>query len=160
MDSSDSGDVFSNFGALDELVQLIYQGAAKFVLLSKVDDKSWTVHLGLTGAEGRWWTGSWSVDKVLSLAGPKPTSRAFEAFAQRLADAIIQGELSVGNWSSDKGAKVDLIIAPSSKKPMSVPLVELSAQEAAAHATKVFMDASLAPCCSLICPSDWGKDRV
>jgi hypothetical protein len=68
MDSSDSGDVFSNFGALDELVQLVYQGAAKFVLLSKVDDKSWTVHLGLTGAEGRWWTGSWSVEKVLSLA--------------------------------------------------------------------------------------------
>ena len=52
-------DMISHFGALDELIQLIYQGANKFVLLSAVDSVHWKVHLGLTNS-GRWWSGRWS----------------------------------------------------------------------------------------------------
>lgn len=52
-------DMLEHFGALDELIQLIYQGTNKFVLLSAVDSSRWTVHLGLTGSE-RWWRGVWS----------------------------------------------------------------------------------------------------
>lgn len=52
-------DMVSHFGAVDELIQLIYQGANKFVLISAVDSVGWTLHLGLTGA-GRWWKGKWT----------------------------------------------------------------------------------------------------
>lgn len=55
------------FSALDELIQIIYQGAVKFVLLSRVDYNSWTVHLGLSGPEGRWWRGKWTDEKVKSI---------------------------------------------------------------------------------------------
>ena len=41
------------------LIQVIYQGSARFVIISSVDDASWTVHVGLTGDEGRWWRGRW-----------------------------------------------------------------------------------------------------
>ena len=57
--SSDS-DVISHFSPLDELIQAVYQGSARFVILSSVDDASWTVHVGLTGEEGRWWRGRWT----------------------------------------------------------------------------------------------------
>ena len=57
--SSDS-DVISHFSPLDELIQVVYQGSARFVILSSVDDASWTVHVGLTGEEGRWWRGRWT----------------------------------------------------------------------------------------------------
>ena len=55
------------FSALDELIQVIYQGSAKFVLMSRVDCNSWTVHLGLSGPEGRWWRGKWTDEKVKSI---------------------------------------------------------------------------------------------
>lgn len=57
--SSDS-DVISHFSPLDELIQVVYQGSARFVILSSVDDANWTVHVGLTGEEGRWWRGRWT----------------------------------------------------------------------------------------------------
>ena len=61
MASSDDDETFSaQFGALDELIQLIYQGPSKFVVLSSVSDAGWAVHLGLTGAGGRWWEGVWT----------------------------------------------------------------------------------------------------
>ena len=53
-------DMISHFGAVDELIQLIYQGTNKFVLISAVNNVYWTLHLGLTGNEGRWWKGRWS----------------------------------------------------------------------------------------------------
>lgn len=68
MDSSDDDSFSSHFAALDELVQLIYQGPSKFVVLSSVNDAGWTVHLGLTGHSGRWWKGTWTekdVDKFV-----------------------------------------------------------------------------------------------
>lgn len=61
--SSDS-DTLSYFTPLDELIQVIYQGSARFVIISSVDDASWTVHVGLTGTEGRWWRGRWTEKDV------------------------------------------------------------------------------------------------
>lgn len=61
-------DTLSHFGSLDELVQVVYQSFSRFVVLSKVDDESWTVHLGLSGPEGRWWRGAWGEEDILQLA--------------------------------------------------------------------------------------------
>jgi hypothetical protein len=55
------------FSALDELIQIIYQGSAKFVLMSRVNHNAWDVHLGLSGTEGRWWGGKWTDEKVKSI---------------------------------------------------------------------------------------------
>lgn len=55
------------FSALDELIQIVYQGSAKFVLISGVDYTSWTVHLGLSGPEGRWWRGKWTDEDVKAI---------------------------------------------------------------------------------------------
>ena len=60
MASSDDETFGSQFGALDELIQLIYQGPSKFVVLSSVSDAGWSIHLGLTGSGGRWWEGKWT----------------------------------------------------------------------------------------------------
>ena len=68
MASSDDETFGTRFADLDELVQLIYQGPSKFVVLSAVNDAGWTVHLGLTNAGGRWWQGTWTekdVDKFI-----------------------------------------------------------------------------------------------
>ena len=64
-DSDSEFDMVSHFGAVDELIQLIYQGSNKFVLISAVDNVHWTLHLGLTGV-GRWWKGQWTVIQLVS----------------------------------------------------------------------------------------------
>lgn len=54
--------VFDSFTPLEDLIQAIYQGFHRFVLLSKVDfdsiEPSWKVYLGLADG-GRWWKGKW-----------------------------------------------------------------------------------------------------
>ena len=51
-----------SFTPLEDLIQVIYQGLNRFVLLSKVDfdslEPSWIVYLGLAD-DGRWWKGKW-----------------------------------------------------------------------------------------------------
>jgi hypothetical protein len=89
-----STDVMANFGVLDELVQVIYQGMEKFVVLSTVTDK-WNIHLGLTGPEGRWWHGSWSAADVRTIIGKSASDTLLESFAERLAESVVQGELYV-----------------------------------------------------------------
>lgn len=59
--------LFSHFTALDERIQLHYQGSSRFVILSKVTDDAWIVHLGLA-REGRWWKGSWEEGDILEIA--------------------------------------------------------------------------------------------
>ncbi|KAH7925934.1 hypothetical protein BV22DRAFT_1088096 [Leucogyrophana mollusca] len=132
-----SSDVLSHFGVLDELIQLIYQGFDKFVVLSKVDNSAWTVYLGLQGTEGRWWRGSWSAKDILHIAGSKSSPKLLEGFADKLADTIVQGDLAVGNWSAEDGADISLTLGPTSKKPLHIPMTELPPAEAAAHATTV-----------------------
>lgn len=53
-------DLLSHFGCLDELIQVIYQGFHRFVVLSTVTESACNVYVGLKGPEGRWWRGSWS----------------------------------------------------------------------------------------------------
>ncbi len=52
-------DFLANFFGLDELIQVIYQGFDKFVVLSSVDDSEWNIYVGLSG-NGRWWRGRWT----------------------------------------------------------------------------------------------------
>jgi len=126
------------FSSLDELIQIVYQGSAKFVLMSRVDYSSWTVHLGLSGPEGRWWRGRWNDEK-----GHNPNEDMLEAFGGRLANTIVTNDLTVGNWSAEKGAKINLTLGLSSKKPMTIDLAELSPSDAAAFATKEFLSIAL-----------------
>jgi hypothetical protein len=80
-------DTLSHFRSLDELVQVVYQGFSRFVVLSKVDDESWAIHLGLSGQDGRWWRGAWTEEDILQLAVrskicdvyPKSRSLIFES---------------------------------------------------------------------------------
>ncbi|KAG6897721.1 hypothetical protein C0992_011931 [Termitomyces sp. T32_za158] len=136
-----SSDVLANFTCLDELTQVIYQGVHRFVVLSTVSNQ-WTVHLGLSGPEGRWWRGTWAKADILEIVGSKSSDKLLEAFAEKLAETFIQGELYVGDWSPEKDAKIKLTLGPSSKKPLHIPLVELSSAEAASHATDVLLDVS------------------
>ncbi|KIM86926.1 hypothetical protein PILCRDRAFT_773555 [Piloderma croceum F 1598] len=123
-----SSDVLSHFGALDELIQIIYKGVKHFVLLSNIDNVSWTIHLGLQGPEGRWWRGRWLEKDILHLTvclflsqyaltrplkayqGSKASEVILEGFADKLADIIVKGQLSIGNWSSERDAKINISV--------------------------------------------------
>ncbi|KAF9475782.1 hypothetical protein BDN70DRAFT_883281 [Pholiota conissans] len=136
-------DILANFGCLDELTQVIYQGVHKFAVLSTVSDDNWTVHIGLSGQHGRWWRGYWSEDEIHEHFGSKLSDKLLEACAEKLADMFIQGEMCISDWSTEKGAKIKLTLGPTSKSPLHVVLVEMTVEEAAAHATKVFIDIAL-----------------
>ncbi|KAF9231402.1 hypothetical protein BU15DRAFT_56167 [Melanogaster broomeanus] len=138
-----SVDMLSHFGGLDELIQVIYQGFDRFVVLSQVNDSAWTVYLGLKGPEGRWWRGSWSEKEITQLIGSKASSRVVENFADKLSETFVNGELSVGDWIPDHGARINLTVGPTSKKPLHVPLVELSPTEAASNATALLSEIAL-----------------
>ncbi|CDO69262.1 hypothetical protein BN946_scf185042.g164 [Trametes cinnabarina] len=165
--SSDS-DAISHFTALDELIQIIYQGSARFVIISSVDDSSWTIHIGLTGDNGRWWRGRWTEKDVRAVIvrlphfsapsshefersnpaaaspqGSKVSGFLVESFVEKLADTFVKGELSIGDWNAAKGAPIQLVFGTHAKTPIQVPLTELSHQEAAASATKVFAEIAL-----------------
>jgi len=135
--------VLSHFGVLDELIQVIYQGFERFVLLSKVDDESWTVYLALQGPEGRWWRGRWQEKDILHLTGAKASEIILEGFADKLADIIIKGEASIGDWNSERGAKINLTLGSTDKTPVHIPLIQLAPEEAASHATRMFWDIAL-----------------
>ncbi|KAG9220974.1 hypothetical protein CCMSSC00406_0002426 [Pleurotus cornucopiae] len=92
-------DFISSFGGLDELVQIIYQGAHRFVLLSTIDDEKWSLHLGMSGPEGRWWRGIWAQDDILSLVGSNPSAILLDTFAEKLADTFTSGDLFISGWN-------------------------------------------------------------
>lgn len=100
-----STDVIANFSCLDELTQVVYQNVHRFVVLSSVSD-TWTIHLGLAGPEGRWWHGNWGEGDVLRIVGSKSSDKLLEAFAEKLAETFVQGDLYVGDWSTEKGAEI------------------------------------------------------
>lgn len=56
-------DMTSDFFAVDELIQVIYQGALKFIVLSKITRTAWTIHVALDKTE-RWWSGQWSPSDI------------------------------------------------------------------------------------------------
>lgn len=67
-----NSDAVSAFSSLDELIQVIYQGSSRFVVLSSTDDTSWRVRLGLSDSNGRWWEGRWGEEEIRK-AGVRPT---------------------------------------------------------------------------------------
>ncbi|KAI0695951.1 hypothetical protein C8T65DRAFT_664414 [Cerioporus squamosus] len=140
--SSDS-DVISHFSPLDELVRVIYQGSARFVIISSVDDASWTVRVGLTGDEGRWWRGRWTDKEVKKQFGSGVSSFLLESAVEKMADAFVKGQVTIGDWSPSRGADIELVLGTSAKTPIRVPLVELDPADAAAFATKVFTEIAL-----------------
>src|ERR1700722_13526392 len=101
MSSHGHTDILQHFGCLDELIQVIYQGFYRFVVLSNVDEQNWTIHLGLMGPEGRWWRGVWDSDSVVK---SKLSPKLLDTFAERAAEAFINGELCVDDWRPDQGA--------------------------------------------------------
>jgi len=113
------------------------------VVLSTVSQDEWHVHLGLAGSEGRWWHGRWNNEDIHRIFGAASSDKLLESFAEKLADAFIQGELCISDWSPEKGAKIKFTLGPTSKKPMHIPLLEMTAEDAAEHATKVFLDIAL-----------------
>lgn len=58
----------TQFQGLDDLVQTIYSGSQRFVLLSHVSEDEWVLNLGHHGKEGRWWRGSWKEADILTLS--------------------------------------------------------------------------------------------
>ncbi|KAJ7497042.1 hypothetical protein FB451DRAFT_1209834 [Mycena latifolia] len=133
-----SSNVIANFAPLDELVQVIYQGLDKFVVLSDVTGDKWNIHLGLTGPEGRWWRGSWREADVLAIVGKSASDTLLESFALKLAETIVQGELHI-----EEGERYKLTLGPTSKKPMHVTLKQMSPAEAAAYAADVLATIAL-----------------
>ncbi|PIL34127.1 hypothetical protein GSI_03838 [Ganoderma sinense ZZ0214-1] len=138
---SDDSDILSHFTPLDELIQVVYQGSARFVILSSVDDAAWTLHVGLTGNEGRWWRGRWTDKDVRNTVGQKVSSILLESFVEKMANAFVQGNVTVGDWSPTRGAEIQLILGTTAKTPIRIPLNELSSEDAAAYAIKVFTEA-------------------
>ncbi|KAK1225297.1 hypothetical protein PQX77_011816 [Marasmius sp. AFHP31] len=133
----------SSFGCLDELIQLIYQGTNRFVLLSSVDHEQWSCKLGLTGPEGRWWSGGWMESDIQGMLGVKVSDAMLEKFAQKLAESIISGDIFVSNWSPSPNASIKLTFSPGSKKPMHMPLTEMDSKDAASFVSEIFCDIAL-----------------
>lgn len=90
-----SSDVLANFSCLDELTQVIYQSFYRFVVLSNVSGDRWTVHLGLSGPEGRWWRGNWGEADILQVV-VRVYSSALPQEMPAIADDIYVTEFRVG----------------------------------------------------------------
>ncbi|KZT18712.1 hypothetical protein NEOLEDRAFT_1143001 [Neolentinus lepideus HHB14362 ss-1] len=142
--SDSENNLLSHLAILDDLIQVIYQGHLKFVVLSASDDDAWTIHVGLTSRtkEGRWWMGQWRQD-VEKIVGVTTSSNLMEMFAQKLKDAFTKGDMVIGNWDQNKGAEINLTLGTTEKKPLSVALTELSAPDAAAYASDLFFRIAL-----------------
>ncbi|TFK53853.1 hypothetical protein OE88DRAFT_1122975 [Heliocybe sulcata] len=143
--SDSENSLLTHLAVLDDLIQVIYQGHLKFVVLSAVDDDAWNVHVGLTSRtkEGRWWTGQWKQEDVEKIMGPRSSSSLMETFVQKLKTAFTEGDMFIGNWNPSKGAEINLAIGTTDKKPLSISLTELSSQDAAAFASDVLFRIAL-----------------
>jgi len=137
---SDS-DVVSSFSSLDELIQVIYQGSSRFVVISSIDETSWKVRLGLSDSNGRWWEGRWGEKEIRQAV--TTASCSGEALGDTLAAAFAQGEMYIGNWSSKKGAEIKFVLGTNTNHPAHVPLAEMTPEEAASFATQVFADIAI-----------------
>ncbi|KAE9408622.1 hypothetical protein BT96DRAFT_1013258 [Gymnopus androsaceus JB14] len=129
---------FDQFFCLDELIQAYYLGTQKFVLLSRVTKKEWAIDLGLQGTEGRWWRGIWKEKDLLAHSGPKSSSDKLLDIAEQVAESIVKNEVVLSGWTiGSPNAKLKLLLAVSSDKPIHFQLTEISAEEAASYASQV-----------------------
>ncbi|EJD03435.1 uncharacterized protein FOMMEDRAFT_156843 [Fomitiporia mediterranea MF3/22] len=127
---------FDAFGPLDDLIQVIYQGSFRFVLLSRVDFDSllpsWKIHIGLAD-KGRWWQGKWEEGDVDAFVGKNVSGDLLEAFADNIAKTVTQGELFVGDIEAgaQPGMVVKMIFGPNGTRPLAIPLNEMTQEDAA-----------------------------
>ncbi|KAJ3569837.1 hypothetical protein NP233_g4785 [Leucocoprinus birnbaumii] len=80
---------------------------------------------------------------MTKVTGPKPSEKLLETFVDKLVDSIVGGELHLADFSTEKGAKINLTFGSTNTKPVSMNLEELAPAEAAAHATNVFLEIAL-----------------
>ncbi|KZV71117.1 hypothetical protein PENSPDRAFT_751986 [Peniophora sp. CONT] len=125
---------FDYFSALDGLAQVFVSESSRFVLISSVFGEEWTVRLGLVG-EGRWWEGVWSEEDVFdfaSAAGQDTSEKPMRALCDRLRITIEKGDLGIVNWDPSLARTKDMqfVLNPKAKRPLSIPLRQMSASEA------------------------------
>ncbi|KAI5121976.1 hypothetical protein M0805_002046 [Coniferiporia weirii] len=138
---------FDSFGPVDDLVQVVYQGSQRFVLLSRVDfearEPCWTVHLGLTDV-GRWWRGRWVEKDVYGFVGANVSAALLDNLADKIARTLVAGELFIGGWTSrTETVELKIVFGPAGKFPLSIPLTELSASDAVVFTTNELFSLSL-----------------
>jgi len=133
---------FDYFTRLEGLIQLFSCKSSRFVLLSSVSPDAWTVKLGQI-SDGKWWEGVWSEEDVLGIAGQNVSAKHMKAFSQRLEATIAKGEVDISNWdpsnwdpSSSKAEGMSFVLDPTAKRPLHLPLRELSTNEAARFTVK------------------------
>ncbi|GJF00107.1 hypothetical protein PsYK624_163860 [Phanerochaete sordida] len=130
-------DISSDFFAVDELIQVIYQGSLKFLVLSRATRTAWTLHVALDKTP-RWWAGQWTPHDVEAFLGSRREPEDVEALADSLGEMFTKGELHVGDWSDDAGAQINLTLGPTAPRPVRISLTELAPADAAAFATSMF----------------------
>lgn len=142
--SSTMTSLLDNFAVLDEVLQLVYQGSSRFVVLSHVRDDAWLLHAGLA-REGRWWRGKWTENDILHFVGKKSTPDILEMFADRLLSTFTKKELSIVHWDpfSEGHQDLKLIIGPGAKKPITISMTEMTPREAAIFAAGEFASIAL-----------------
>ncbi|KAI5890403.1 uncharacterized protein SCHCODRAFT_02508078 [Schizophyllum commune H4-8] len=139
MASSSKIDLFSNFSCLDEIIQVIHQGSDKFVVTSSVTQDAWELHVSLECRQGRCWKGQWQVSDVRKIVGTKASEKMLHTFSGKLLDTIVKGDICIGDWNPKPNADINLTLGPSAKKPLHVSLIELSATDSAAYATRLLL---------------------
>jgi hypothetical protein len=51
------------------------------------------------------------------IQGTKPSDKLLETFAEKLAETFVQGELYIGDWSTEKGAEIKVTSLYASTSP-------------------------------------------
>jgi len=75
--------------------------------------------------------------------GSKASEKLLESFAEKLRESLTSGNLYIGNWEPDKGTNINLTFGPGSKDSVEILLHEVKPEEAADHATNVFIEIAL-----------------
>jgi len=115
------------------LIQVIYQGDLRFVVLATNSRSGWGVELGLiTSGPCQWWRGAWRAEALAAIA---PIDR-FES-------AICTGELHIGGWTGDDDANLRLDIYPGSPNSASLPLNPYTPEDSARRADKLLFELAL-----------------
>jgi len=96
--------------SLHGLIQVIYQGDSRFVLVSREDLIGWTLDLGLIGSARRqWWRSVKQLDEV-------------KERIDYIISGITGGQLYIKGWKGNVIETLELAIHPASDNPLSFNL--------------------------------------
>ena len=115
-------ELFDALTALDDLIQVIYQGAHRFVVISRLHlpysfsssslstepNSHWDIHLGHAD-KARWWRSRWKEEDIRHAVGSSASTTLIEAFADGVVKSVVSGELYVSGVSdpmAEDGIKV------------------------------------------------------